>query len=91
MKNGHKAHWAVVCGVIVVTESLANSATYVLSKHGKHGHLAIWSLKDLALSNANLFEMSPKRVNDDLEYVYPEGGMSGENGLCNQYIFIDGL
>lgn len=65
--------------------------TYVICKHGKSQHLGVWPLEQLERSNKNLLEFSPKRSNDELTYILPEGGIGGENGLCDQYILVEGI
>jgi hypothetical protein len=95
LKNGHKAHWALIIGFILQLSSVPsdsaeqkvqrvnNTTPYLnslvtkeqvhfLAKHGKSKRLAIWDYASLAASNANLFQVDPKR-NNPLEYVLPEG------------------
>nr|XP_021194925.2 LOW QUALITY PROTEIN: UPF0692 protein CG33108 [Helicoverpa armigera] len=96
LRNGHTAHWALVCGVIVINDPGEHYISdpknvYVLCKHGKSKYLAVWSLYDLAQSNNNLFEFSPKKEADGLVYILPEGGMGGENGLRDQYLIFEGF
>ncbi|KAJ0173810.1 hypothetical protein K1T71_010959 [Dendrolimus kikuchii] len=91
LKNGHTAHWALICGIIVSKDrdfDIDPNNVHVLAKHGKSKHLAAWKLDDLEKSNKNLVEFSPKRGGDDLVYVLPDGGIGGENGLKNQYLVI---
>ncbi|CAB3248650.1 unnamed protein product [Arctia plantaginis] len=95
LRTGHTAHWTLVCGVIVVEET-ANyeddpKNVYVLCKHGKSRYLAIWNLFDLAKSNNNLWEFSPKKGADGLVYILPEGGIGGENGLRDQFLIFENI
>lgn len=64
---------------------------YVLCKHGKSNYLAAWNLYDLAQSNNNLYEFSPKKGTDGLVYILPEGGLGGENGLRDQFLIFEGF
>lgn len=95
LRNGHTAHWALICGILIEnpTESFELDANniYVLCKHGKSKYLAIWKLADLDSSNKNLKEFSPKKGTDGSTYVLPDGGIGGEDGLCNQYLVFKGL
>ncbi|GJQ76233.1 hypothetical protein Trydic_g1972 [Trypoxylus dichotomus] len=83
LKNGHKAHWAAISGVIETEEDM-----YVLAKHGKSKNLAIWTLKILADSNSQLNEFSPNRRYSNMEYCLPEGGIAGSYGLCSKAILL---
>ncbi|XP_066245119.1 actin maturation protease isoform X2 [Euwallacea similis] len=56
--------------------------------HGKAKNVAIWNLRDLAQSNLQLFEFSPDRKLQDLEYKLPEGGIAGPLGLNSQSVLI---
>ncbi|XP_063831539.1 actin maturation protease [Ostrinia nubilalis] len=96
LKNGHTAHWALICGVIILEEPSDSYETkpenvYVFSRHGKSKYLAAWNLKELAKSNRNLWEFSPKRGAEKLPYLLPEGGIGGTNGLRNQFLMFEGL
>ncbi|XP_059058293.1 actin maturation protease [Achroia grisella] len=95
LKRGHKAHWALVCGIIIVNDPGENfddiDNVYVLCKHGKSRYLAAWKLYDLEMSNKNLFEFSPQREGDGLMYILPEGGVGGENGLQDQFLMFEGF
>ncbi|KOB65690.1 UPF0692 protein [Operophtera brumata] len=89
LKNGHTAHWALICGVILVKKPEApytaeKDNIYVLCRHGKSKYLCAWNLAKLAQSNNNLWEFSPKKHTDGLVYVLPEGGIGGNNGLRGQ-------
>lgn len=64
---------------------------YVLCRHGKSRFLAAWTLDELDKSNRNLWEFSPKKQEDGLLYVLPEGGIGGENGLRGQFLIFNGL
>ncbi|GBP68231.1 UPF0692 protein CG33108 [Eumeta japonica] len=93
--NGHKAHWALVCGIIITKEPAITDAptsnVYILCKHGKSRHLSVWRIDELAMSNENLWEFSPNREEDNVTYILPECGIGGENGLRSQFIVIEGL
>lgn len=95
LKNGHKAHWALIVGIILdddpdklKSSEQLNDNVYVLAKHGKSLHLAMWKLNELEKSNQNLFEFSPKRETDEMSYVLPDDGIDGANGLRNQFILF---
>lgn len=49
--------------------------------------LGLWSLELLAASNAQLNEVAPERTSPN-EYILPKGGLSSEDGLCNQAVLI---
>lgn len=93
LRNGHTAHWALVCGVIIVKEKDEPfddpENVYVLCKHGKSSYLAIWKLSTLAESNNNLWEFSPKKGTDGLIYILPVGGIGGEYGLRDQFLIFE--
>ncbi|XP_039757675.1 UPF0692 protein CG33108 [Pararge aegeria] len=96
LKHGHTAHWALVCGIVVVTDPGDNymsdpNNVFVLSRHGKSRFVAAWTLAELDKSNKNLWEFSPKKQEDGLMYVLPEGGMGGKNGLKDQFLIFNGL
>ncbi|CAG9789119.1 unnamed protein product [Diatraea saccharalis] len=96
LKNGHTAHWGIICGIIIIKDAgefydSCQNNIYVISRHGKSRFLAAWSLADLAKSNKNLWEFSPKRGDDGLKYILPEGGIGGKEGLRNQFLVIEGL
>ncbi|XP_017781623.1 PREDICTED: UPF0692 protein CG33108 [Nicrophorus vespilloides] len=82
-KLGHKAHWAVISGMIETDDGI-----HVFAKHGKSLNTAIWSLQELARSNEQLNEFAPDRKNSDLVYVLPDGGLNGPNGLCSRAVLI---
>ncbi|CAG4931051.1 unnamed protein product [Parnassius apollo] len=96
LRKGHTAHWALVCGIIIIEDpgdsytSYPNNV-YVLCRHGKSRFLAAWTLNELHRSNANLWEFSPKKAEDGLLYMLPEGGIGGENGLREQFIMFNSL
>lgn len=85
--NGHKAHWALVIGYLVTQDQ----EIHVIARHGKSKYLAVWPLKDLSDSNANLREFAQPKQHQNLDFVLPEGGIGGENGLCQKCIVIRGL
>ncbi|CAG9565185.1 unnamed protein product [Danaus chrysippus] len=96
LRNGHTAHWALVCGIIIVSEPSDSyisdpNNVYVLCKHGKSRYLTAWSLSVLDKSNKNLWEFSPKKQQDGLIYTLPEGGIGGENGIRDQFLIFYGL
>ncbi|XP_044761334.1 UPF0692 protein CG33108 isoform X2 [Coccinella septempunctata] len=84
--NGHKAHWAILCGAVETNDSF-----YMIARHGKARNVAIWKLTDLSISNMQLNEFSPDRKHSDLQYKIPEGGLSGDSGLKNGAVFIQEL
>lgn len=94
MKKGHSAHWAIITGILIaeVFESKKQKYdfrnVYVTARHGKSSNLAIWKLQDLEDSNRNLDEMSEIRLNDELEYIVPNGGLNGDEGLSGQFILV---
>ncbi|VVC87666.1 UPF0692 protein CG33108 [Leptidea sinapis] len=93
LRQGHTAHWALVCGLIVVddVEETMDSNVYVICRHGKSKHLCIWPIDLLHKSNENLLEFSPKKKDDGLTYVLPETGIGGADGLRAQFLMFDGL
>ncbi|CAD0203735.1 unnamed protein product [Chrysodeixis includens] len=96
LRNGHTAHWALVCGVIVTGDpvdeyDLGKVNVQVLCKHGKSKYLAVWNLYTLALSNKNLYEFSPKKCADGLVYILPEDGIGGKDGLRDQFLIFEGF
>ncbi|XP_026491013.2 actin maturation protease [Vanessa tameamea] len=96
LRHGHTAHWALVCGIVIVKDP-GNSYTadpsnvYVLCRHGKSRYLSAWTLDELDKSNNNLWEFSPKKQEDGISYVLPEGGIGGENGLRGKFLLFKGL
>ncbi|CAF4797867.1 unnamed protein product [Pieris macdunnoughi] len=96
LRNGHTAHWALVCGIIIIDDpngyylSDPNNI-YIFCRHGKSKYLAMWRLADLDSSNKNLNEFNPKKKEDGLLYILPEGGMGGKNGLKGQFVMFKGL
>ncbi|KAF5274389.1 hypothetical protein FQA39_LY07269 [Lamprigera yunnana] len=76
MNKGSKAHWAAVSGIIITSDDC-----YVIAKHGKSKNTAIWNLKTLADSNAQLEEFAEARKLSGRKYKIPEGGIGNENGL----------
>ncbi|KAL3278684.1 hypothetical protein HHI36_016221 [Cryptolaemus montrouzieri] len=81
--NGHKAHWAIVCGAVETPNNF-----YVIVRHGKAKNVAFWLLQDLCKSNRQLNEFSPDRKLDTLKYKIPDGGLNGCMGLRNSAVFI---
>lgn len=88
LRNGHRAHWALVCGIIIPSDG---SEPYVIYRQGKSRHLSVWLLKNLENSNKNLYEISPRHFEENLFYVIPDGGIGGAYGLRDQYVLIEGL
>lgn len=84
--NGHKAHWAILCGAIETADNF-----YVIARHGKARNISIWTLEDLSRSNMQLNEFSPDRKNTDLLYRIPVGGLNGEFGLRETAVFLEKL
>ncbi|KAJ2953074.1 hypothetical protein O0L34_g635 [Tuta absoluta] len=96
LKQGHTAHWALVCGVLLIRDPGAcytsdPTNTYVFARHGKSRFVAAWRLDELERSNKNLKQFSPKKETDGMLYVMPEGGLGGENGLRDQFLIFEGL
>jgi len=60
-------------------------SVYLIAKQGKSKRVGIWSLSDLAESNANLLEVDPKR-NSHLHYVLPVDNKLTD--LCGKLIVI---
>lgn len=81
--KGHKAHWAVISGIIETSNNI-----FIFAKHGKSGNLTFWELSALSKSNAQLIEFSPDRKLTDIEYKLPDGGLSGTSGLQNKSILL---
>ncbi|PSN31244.1 UPF0692 protein [Blattella germanica] len=86
-RRGHKAHWAVISGVIV--SGTGQHTYHLLARQGKSRHLAVWSYDDLQRSNENLVELDPGRAADGRAYVLPAGGVAA--GLGGRAILIHGL
>uniref|UniRef100_A0A336LBH6 Actin maturation protease n=1 Tax=Culicoides sonorensis TaxID=179676 RepID=A0A336LBH6_CULSO len=84
MLNGHKAHWALIIGY------LRNSKGdfYVIARHGKSKFMALWSLKALSDSNKGLMEFAQPKQHENAIFLLPDGGIAGENGLCQKCIVI---
>ncbi|XP_014229733.1 UPF0692 protein CG33108 isoform X1 [Trichogramma pretiosum] len=80
-KKGHKAHWALLIGMIAT-----KCKNYVLARHGKSRRVACWLWEDLLDSNMNLEEASPVRREGG--YVLPEGGVGGSKGLKDRLIVL---
>ncbi len=59
---------------------------HVFAKQGKSKHSAIWSLKQLLLSNAQLNEVDDKCLNPD-EFILPTSGIS--ETLASKYLLIE--
>lgn len=87
LKNGHKAHWALIIGYLIDD----NNRFYVFSRHGKTKNIAIWPLKALSASNTNLIEFEQPKGYPDAEFILPVGGLGGEFGLKNKCIIIEGV
>ncbi|KAK7788333.1 hypothetical protein R5R35_013965 [Gryllus longicercus] len=86
-RRGHKAHWALVVGVII--SALPSHTPFLLARQGKSRHLALWSYEDLRISNENLVELDPGRATDGRSYVLPPGGVSA--GLQGRALLLHGL
>ncbi|CAH1978554.1 unnamed protein product [Acanthoscelides obtectus] len=82
--NGHKAHWAVICGAIKTTDDF-----YVIARHGKAKNVNIWKLSHIAKSNKQLLDFAPDQVHQEIEYKLPEGGISGPDGLNQKCLLIN--
>lgn len=81
--KGHKAHWAVLSGIIETSDNI-----FVFAKHGKSRNLAVWELSALSDSNTQLTEFSPDRKLTDVEYKLPDDGLSGSLGLQNKSVLL---
>lgn len=82
--GGHKAHWAVVLGIVVTAD-----ATYALAKHGKSRNVQVWLLGELSRSNAQLERCAPDRRESGREYEMPaDGDLSGADGLKCKAVLI---
>ncbi|KAK9498173.1 hypothetical protein O3M35_004049 [Rhynocoris fuscipes] len=62
--GGHKAHWGVLCGLI-----LDGTDCVFVARQGKSVHPALWPLDQLNISNLNLIEIDPKRLSLNADYV----------------------
>lgn len=106
MKNGHKAHWALIIGYLIddnekvklVSPFFQHSFStsflfqfYVWSRHGKTKNIAIWPLKSLSASNSNLNEFEQPKGYPNAEFILPDGGIAGKHGLKNKCIIIEQL
>ncbi|KAG4067939.1 hypothetical protein HA402_010625 [Bradysia odoriphaga] len=85
--NGRKAHWALIIGHLIDD----NNKFYVFSRHGKTRNIAIWSLKLLSESNANLNEFEQPKGYPDAEFLLPMGGIGGVLGLKNKCIIVNNV
>ncbi|KAL0269514.1 UNVERIFIED_CONTAM: hypothetical protein PYX00_007219 [Menopon gallinae] len=63
----------------------AEGEIYLAGKQGKSRHLALWSLRELAESNANLTELSEQQKTKN--FAVPDGGVAA--GLRNQAILLN--
>lgn len=84
LNRGHKAHWALIIGYLIDQFD----DYYVFARHGKTKNLALWSLRDLAHSNANLVEFCQPIGHPDEVFILPEGGIGGCNGLRCKFIMV---
>lgn len=105
--NGRKAHWALIIGHLIddsnkvnwtkakligkKTFNLSYLQFYVFSRHGKTRNIAIWSLKLLSESNANLNEFEQPKGYPDAEFLLPLGGIGGVLGLKNKCIIVNNV
>lgn len=87
LKFGHKAHWALIIGFLIDEMD----EFYVIARHGKSKNLAVWSLKSISASNANLEEFSQPNIHPDYHFLLPKDGIGGVFGLKNQSIIASGL
>ncbi|XP_066998369.2 actin maturation protease [Anabrus simplex] len=86
-RQGHKAHWAVVSGV--VSSALPEQMPHLVARQGKSRHLALWPYDELQRSNENLMELDPGRAVDGRTYVLPPGGVAA--GLQGRAILLHEL
>lgn len=85
LNRGHKAHWALIIGYLIDQFD----DIYVFARHGKTKNLALWPLRDLARSNANLEEFCQPAAHPNETFILPEGGIGGRNGLRCKFIMIE--
>lgn len=81
--KGKRAHWALITGIIVTRDE-----TYILAKHGKSCNIACWNLSKLSESNAQLEDFVPNEKYTYEDFILPEGGIGGPNGLRCQAVCI---
>lgn len=115
-QNGHRAHWALVTGVlcelhgnsyewkvcqqdagypallhavpssdISFPKNCQAQHIHLCAKHGKSRHTAVWSMTNVANSNANLFELDPNKMRNG-SFVVPEEGIFV--GLCGKIVVM---
>lgn len=60
----------------------------MFARHGKTKNVAVWSLKELAASNANLIEFEQPKGHPDAEFMVPIGGIGGPLGLKDKCIIF---
>lgn len=58
---------------------------HLCAKHGKSRHTAVWSMTNVAKSNANLFELDPNKMRNG-SFVVPEEGIFV--GLCGKIVVM---
>jgi len=87
LKLGHKAHWALVIGYLIDNDD----NFFVLARHGKTKNIAVWSLKSLSASNSNLIEFAQPKGYPNMDFLVPEGGIGGPQGLKNQSIIVQNI
>ncbi|XP_055384313.1 actin maturation protease [Condylostylus longicornis] len=87
LKSGHKAHWALIIGYLIDNDD----NFYVLARHGKTKSIAVWSLKSLSASNSNLIEFAQPKGYPNTDFLLPEGGIGGPNGLRNQCVIAQNI
>ncbi|XP_065091481.1 actin maturation protease [Ochlerotatus camptorhynchus] len=85
LNRGHKAHWALIIGYMIDQFN----DFYVFARHGKTKNLALWSIRNLARSNANLEEFCQPVGHPNETFILPEGGIGGCNGLRCKFIMIE--
>jgi hypothetical protein len=83
LQNGHKAHWAIICGAVKTENDF-----YVLARHGKAKNVAIWKLSDLSESNAQLNEVGVYQKQPDILFKLPDGGIQGPLGLKRKSVIL---
>ncbi|XP_063367541.1 actin maturation protease [Cydia amplana] len=96
LRQGHKAHWALISGVIICKNPRSTldsdpDNVYVLCRHGKSRFLATWRLFDLYNSNKNLWEFIPPKGKENQLFIIPKGGIGGVDGLRKQFVIFHGL
>lgn len=67
------------------------SKFYVFVRHGKTKSMALFSLNKLSESNNNLNEFLHPKWHKELQFILPDGGINGSDGLKNKAILVEGV